>query len=77
MQHIRSSDPLQDQPTNQPTKGLTKGGDLRQTQVDVPLSEQPFLRFNESLGSKTGTLLYNWDLLALFIVLIRDRDLVR
>jgi hypothetical protein len=44
---------------NQPTKELTKGGDLREAQVDVPLSEYPFLRFNASLGSKTDTLLYN------------------
>jgi hypothetical protein len=29
---------LLNQRTNQPTKELTKGGDLREAQVDVPLS---------------------------------------
>jgi hypothetical protein len=37
----------------QPTKELTKGGDLRFAQVDVLWSDQPFLRFNSPLGSKT------------------------
>jgi hypothetical protein len=36
-------------------------------QVDVPLSEQPFLRFNASLGSETDTLLYNGDSLTLTV----------
>jgi hypothetical protein len=53
--------------SNQPTKELTKGGDLRETQVDVPLSEQPFLHFNASPASKTDTLLYNWDSLTLTV----------
>jgi hypothetical protein len=52
-------------PSNQPSKELTKGGDLCEAQVDVPLSEQPFLRFNSSLGCKTDTLVYNGDTLTL------------
>ena len=39
--------------TNQPTKGLTKGGELREAQVDVPRSIEPFLRKrNAGLGNK-------------------------
>jgi hypothetical protein len=52
---------------NQPTKELYKGGDLREAQVDVPLSEWPFLRFNASLGSKRDTLVYNGDSLTLTV----------
>jgi hypothetical protein len=32
------------QPTNQPTTELTEGGDLRESEVDVRRSVQPFLR---------------------------------
>jgi hypothetical protein len=38
-QHIPSNMKIANQPTNQPTKELTKGGNLREMQVDVPLSE--------------------------------------
>jgi hypothetical protein len=48
-------------PTNQPTKGLTRGGDLRFAQVDVPSSVQPFLHVTESMGSVTDRLYYNMD----------------
>jgi hypothetical protein len=44
------------QPTNQPTKELTKGEGLREAQFYVPLFDQLFLHFNALLGSKTDTL---------------------
>jgi hypothetical protein len=43
------------QPTNQATIQLTNGRELRDAQVDVPWSDQPFLRFDASLGSAAHT----------------------
>lgn len=43
--------------TKQPTtKGLNKGGDLREGKVDVHWYVQPFLRLTASMGSVTHTL---------------------
>ena len=44
------------QVANQPTKGLIREGDLRQAQVDVPSSVQPFLRVTASLCSLTDSI---------------------
>ena len=46
------------EPTNQPTKELTEGGDLGES-TSVILLAIPVL--TTSLGSVTDTLNYNWD----------------
>jgi hypothetical protein len=50
-----------DEVWDQPTKVLTKGGDLRWAQVDVPWSVQPFLRFTALLDSITDSLFWTGD----------------
>ena len=46
---------LRGQPTNQPTKVLTRGGDVHQTQVDIPWSVWPFLHVITLLATLTDT----------------------
>ena len=59
------------QTTNQPTKGLTEGGDLREAQVDVPHPISPFLR-KRIVGLSKKHQNYNWVVLTLTISVAFD-----
>ena len=50
---------MNDRPTNQPTEGITKDGDMLEAQVHVPCFVQPVLRLTASLALITDILNYN------------------